>query len=384
MPKFARVSLVTALICLLAVPAGAQETVPTELSLMTPYVGVSVKPGDSATFKLDVAAPPDSRVALELQDLPEGWEGRLQGGGFVLDEVLVDSTGHVSVDLDLDVPADATDGSYNLSVEARSGGSVEVLPLSLTVATDVGGQVTLSTDYPSLKGPSDSTYSYTLQLSNGTPQEIQFGLSVEGPTGWQTDIRPSGEAKAATVTVAGGDSATVTVEVTPDPQADAGQYSILAHADGGGQNAEVELGVEISGTYEIELSSASEVLNLDVHAGQPATFDLVVANTGSATLQGITFSATPPSGWDVTFQPSGVDSLEAGATLPVTATITPSDQAINGDYALSLSASVPEAQATAQVRATVQTSAVWGLVGIAVIALALIGLTMVFRRYGRR
>jgi uncharacterized membrane protein len=37
-----------------------------------------------------------------------------------------------------------------------------------------------------------------------------------------------------------------------------------------------------------------------------------------------------------------------------------------------------------EVRTTVNPSAVWGIVGIAVIALTLAGLAWVFRRFGRR
>jgi uncharacterized membrane protein len=39
---------------------------------------------------------------------------------------------------------------------------------------------------------------------------------------------------------------------------------------------------------------------------------------------------------------------------------------------------------TIQLRTTVETSSIWGFVGIALIALVLIGLFLVFRRYGRR
>jgi uncharacterized membrane protein len=36
------------------------------------------------------------------------------------------------------------------------------------------------------------------------------------------------------------------------------------------------------------------------------------------------------------------------------------------------------------IRTTVETSTVWGVVGVALIVIVLIGLGLVFRRYGRR
>lgn len=360
-----------------------EETPPTELGITTPYVGVSIKPGDPATYSVDVAGPPGSRVGLSVDDLPEGWGAELRGGGFELSEVLLDDTGHVDVDLEVQAPEDAADGGYFLTLTAHSGSAVEYLDLSIDVATTAGGEVTFATDFPALQGSSDSSFSYSLDLDNATPQEIQFGLTVDGPEGWQIDIRPSGESQASTVTVGGGDSTTVTVDVDPPDTTPAGSYTVLAKAEGGGEAASVELGVEITGTFDMDLTTANEILNVDVNAGQESPLDLVVFNSGSAPLEGVALSSSPPSGWDVAFDVSTIDVIAPGDSVPVTATVTPSDDAINGDYALTFSAAATEVRASTDIRATVKTSAAWGLVGVGVIVLALVGLTMVFRRYGR-
>lgn len=387
MKKLIRVLGVCASLVLAMLPAplaGAQEVAPpTTLGITTPYVGVSVKPGDTAKFSVDVGGPPGSRVSLSIDGLPDGWAADVRGGGFQLSEVLLDDTGHVSVDLEVQPPADTAEGDYSLSLTARSGSAVERLDLSITVAATAGGEVTLSTDFPDLQGASDSKFSYSLDLSNGTPQDIQFGLSTEGPDGWQIDIRPSGESQASNVTVAAGDSTTITVDVDPPDTTAAGDYTVVAKAEGGGESATVELGVTITGTFDITLSTANQVLNVDVNAGQESTLDLLVANSGTAPVEAVALTSTPPSGWDVSFDPNEVGVIAPGDSVPVTATITPADDAINGDYALTFTASVPEVSASTDIRATVKTSATWGLVGIAVIVLALVGLTMVFRRYGR-
>lgn len=364
--------------------AGAQEVAPpTELGITTPYVGVSIKPGDSATYTVDVAGPPGSRVTLSADDLPDGWTAAIRGGGFELNEVLLDDTGHQNVDLEVQAPADAEDGDYGVTLTARSGSALQQLDLTIRIAATAGGEVALTTDFPDLQGASDSTFSYDLSLDNATPQEIQFGLTADGPEGWQIDIRPSGESQASNVTVGGGDSTTITVEVDPPDTAAAGDYTVVAKAEGGGESASVELGVTITGTYEMDLTTANEVLNVDVNAGQESTLDLLVVNSGSAPLEGVNLSSTPPSGWDMTFDTTTIDTIAPGDSFPVTATITPADDAINGDYALTFTASVTEVRASTDIRATVKTSAAWGLVGIAVIVIALVGLTMVFRRYGR-
>ncbi|MDP9495229.1 MAG: NEW3 domain-containing protein [Actinomycetota bacterium] len=370
---------------LLALPAGAQESPPpTSLSISSPYVGVAVKPGDSATFELTVASPPGDRVGFTVNGLPEGWEGELRGGGFVVDEVQVGDTGIVTLELQVDVPAETEEGDYEMSVDATGGGGVDTLDLSIRVAASVGGEVSMTTDFPALRGPADSTYTFDLAIANNTPQEVQFGLSANGPEGWVTEIKPSGEAQASTVTVAAGETAQVTVDVDPPDAVAAGDYLITARAEGSGLSTETQLAVQITGSFAIDVTTLNEALNVTVKGEQPTDLPLVVTNTGTAPLVAVGLTATPPQGWDVTFDQPTLEQLEPGQSVQVVATITPSGDAINGDYVVSFSSSVPEASDSIEVRATVETSAVWGLVGIGVIVVALVGLSMVFRRYGRR
>jgi len=68
----------------------------------------------------------------------------------------------------------------------------------------------------------------------------------------------------------------------------------------------------------------------------------------------------------------------------VTAHIKPSADAIAGDYVVTLRSTSPAASATADIRVTIETSLLWGAVGVALIALVLIGLWWTFRRFGRR
>src|SRR5690606_29189591 len=119
--------------------------------------------------------------------------------------------------------------------------------------------------------------------------------------------------------------------------------------------------------------------------GSSSDLDLLVTNTGTAPLQGVELSATPPSGWDVTFAQEVIPAIEPGETAVATATITPSEEAVAGDYVITFEASQEEADSSeVEIRTTVNPSALWGFVGIALIALTLAGLAWVFRRFGRR
>jgi uncharacterized membrane protein len=110
----------------------------------------------------------------------------------------------------------------------------------------------------------------------------------------------------------------------------------------------------------------------------------VVFNTGSAPLDNVQLQATPPSGWKTAFTPALIPEIAPGASTPVTLTMTPSADAVAGDYRVSLSSQTDQTQDSIELRATVKTSAAWGLIGVGLIILVFAGLSMTFRRFGRR
>jgi uncharacterized membrane protein len=111
---------------------------------------------------------------------------------------------------------------------------------------------------------------------------------------------------------------------------------------------------------------------------------LVLTNTGTAPIQNIELSADGPTDWEIEFPEPVIGQLEAGQSVSAVATVTPSDNAIAGDYIITFSASSEVAESQVDIRTTVNPSAVWGFIGIALIALTLAGLAWVFRRFGRR
>ena len=96
-------------------------------------------------------------------------------------------------------------------------------------------------------------------------------------------------------------------------------------------------------------------------------------------------TSTPPTDWKVTFEPESTATLAAGDTLRVTAHITPTGDAIAGDYTINFRAASDESDDdSAEIRYTVEASPIGAILGAALIVAALGGLYWVFRRYGRR
>ena len=111
---------------------------------------------------------------------------------------------------------------------------------------------------------------------------------------------------------------------------------------------------------------------------------LTVTNNSNVDLQNITLTSSAPSGWNVSFDTSSIDVLEAGATQEITAHVTPGDAAMTGDYVTTFTASCSETSADAQFRVSVKTSTVWGVAAVVIILALIAAVATVFKKYGRR
>jgi len=356
------------------------------LEVTTPFPAVAVAPGTKVSFDLTVSFTQTATIALEVGGVPDGWTASLLGGGFVVDGVSVTPSKDGEIRLDVDVPAEAPDGTSTLRVTARGGGAQDVLPIVIRINAEAAGDVTLTTPTPTLTGASDATFTFDLQLQNDTAQDITVSVAATGPPDWDVTAALSGEAQAASTVVEAGGSQSITVTANASSAVAAGTYPIKVDATAGDKTVSADLGIEVTGSYSMTLSTPNDLLSASGSAGSATTQAFEIANTGTAPLTEVKLTATPPTAWQVTMDPESLPAIPPGETATITATITPSGEAVAGDYVVTFDAAAAESGATgtAQIRFTVETSPLWALVGLGLIVLILAGLFFVFRTYGRR
>jgi uncharacterized membrane protein len=382
-PAIARVAAIALLAVGWVLPGAAVAA--EGLDVSTPYPAVAVAPGSDVSFDITVDTATPGRVDLEVRGVPDGWSATLRGGGFVVDGVQTTADAPAEVTLEVQVAADAT-GSQDLVVRATSGGLTTDLTLSLRVEAEAAGDVTLTTDFPALRGPSDVTFPFNLDLSNDTPEDLTFVVEAQAPEGWEATTTVTGQEQAASALVEAGANVGIQVEVTPPENVAAGTVTIPVTAVSGSRQISAELTVEITGSYAMTLSTPGDRLNVNGAAGSEIRQVIEVENSGTSPLEGVQLTASNPSGWSVRFEPAEVPAIPAGGQpAQVTAIITPSGDAIAGDYQVTITASSDTAASeTLALRVTVETSLLWGLIGVALIVAVLAGLWWVFQRYGRR
>ncbi len=364
-----------------AAPAAALGASPPTIT--TPFPSVSVQPGTSVSLKVDVSAPASERVDLAVSGIPKGWQVSLSGGG---NEVQSVTAGPASTELSLDVrvPADAPDGVTTLVVTGTVSDARSSLHVDLHVAKASGGTVQLTSDIPSLRGTSSQTFSFSLTLANDTPQQLTFSLQAQGPGGWDVTAEPTGQTTAASLAVDARATKAITVTATPPTDVAAGTYPLAVRAVSGTQTADLQLSIEVTGKVAMTLATPDQRLNTSATAGAAHDFSVVVENTGTSPLQGVALSGTAPTDWTVTFDPASIDAVAAGRSISAVAHITPSADAIAGDYVVTLKASAGDTTSSIDIRVTVETPPIWGIVGLLLILGTLGAMAWVFRRYGRR
>ena len=354
-------------------------------TLTTPYPSLKVAAGAKVSFEITVQGAANQQVALAVSGAPQDWTATLRGGGYVVNGAETDAAGKATVSLDVTVPDSAPDGVTNLSVTGTAAGASAALPLTVEVSASVAGDITLKSDVPSLKGASGTTFTFNLTLSNGSAQDLTFAVNAIGPDGWEVTSTLTGQSQAASAVVKASSSAAVSVSAKPPTDVAPGTYPIDLKATVGDRTIDAQLSVEVTGTNALTLTTPDQRLSNAGSAGSSITQQLVVRNDGTQPLQQVVVSATAPTDWTVTFSPSAtIATIAAKQETTITATIVPSNDAIAGDYVVTYNATTTGANGTVDIRMTIETSPLFGFVGLALIALVLFGLWWVFQRYGRR
>jgi len=355
------------------------------LSVSTTYPSEVVQLGESVTINIDVQATNlPQTVEMSMEEIPAGWTATFRGGGRIIQSIYVDANSSGSLDVRLDPPENAKSGKYNFLVLAQSENDKAELPITLSVQEKVPASLSFTTDLPTIKGTPSTTFRYSTTLKNDGDQEMTVNLAADTPSGFLAKFMLSGQ-EVTSFPVSANQSKSISVELSPLSDVPAGDYPFTVYANAGELQANLDLTAEVAGQYTLSISGPDGRLSGNANAGKETTFQVLVNNTGSASAQGIELSATAPSGWAVSFDPKVIDELPAGNQLETTVHLTPADKAVAGDYIVSVKARPVDGTAkSADFRITVTTSTLWGVAGIALIAVAVGVVAIAVTRFGRR
>lgn len=378
-------AIAVALLWLMLVPMKGQAA--EGFSLYTETPGIRVTAGDSVSFALHLAGgnAAGQDVSLSVASMPEGFSGFFKSGSYEVSKIHASGDGSDTIaTFQVTVPSEAAEGVHTIRVRAVSEAGLEdELALELTVSGLESGESNFYVEYPDQEGVSGTSFSYSTTIANNTLTTQNYNFSSNAPEGWQVSF-VSNSTQVSSLEVESGQSSAVTITVTPPDMVDAGAYQIGCAATSAKEQLSTDLNVTILGAYDMELSTVDGRLSFDAYAKKASDVTLKVTNSGNIDLENISLSSSAPSGWEVSFDSSTIDSLEAGASAEITAHITPGDSALTGDYVTIISASCANRSDTAEFRVTVKTQTGWGIFAIVIILAVVAGLYYVMKKYGRR
>lgn len=366
----------------------AQGDTPKGLFLTTDYPSQTVRAGEVTTIRLKLtnAGLPPEPVALALKDVPAGWKIDILGGGQPVAAAMPGVNQDVALQLRVEVPKDANPGSNKIVISAKGpiAQSVE-LPLTLMVGTEAPAKLSIKSRLPSLRGTPRSAFEYTVTVGNDSGKDLTVALSAQGPANFQTTFTEGyGSNEISSIPIEAGQTKDIKVKVTPPRDVKAGDYPVLVRVASEGVTAEMRVTLQVSGQGRLALSTKDGRLSGEAEVGKPATYTLVLANDGTAPIEEVEMSGTVPTNWKVEFNPKTVPSIGPNEKKEVQVVVTPGDKAISGDYVASFRANGRGESASADFRITVTTSTLWGIVGVGIIAVALLVLLGAVARFGRR
>ncbi|MEZ5020953.1 MAG: NEW3 domain-containing protein, partial [Bacteroidales bacterium] len=244
--------------------------------LYTPFTKISVPPGESIDYAVDVINNGDALETLDLSvsNLPRNWNYTLKAGAWNVKQVAVLPGEKKSISLRVEVPFQVNKGNYRIFLVAGEGNT---LPLTVNISEQGTYKTEFTTRQANMEGHAASTFNYSADLRNRTAEAQTYALQGEVPRGWTITFRANGK-QVTSVDVEPNSTVNVTIEVKPAEQVEEGNYALPIRAVSGSSSGELKLEAVITGTYRIELTTPAGLLSSDIVAGREKKIDLIVKN----------------------------------------------------------------------------------------------------------
>ncbi len=160
------------------------------LYLLTDYPALSVRPGTTSTIALrlqNYGLSPE-RYALSVGDVPAGWTATILGGGQPVAAAMPATDQSVSLQLRLDVPANAPMGTQTLTIKAEGQGNSSSLPVAVTLAKELPAKLKVEAPLPALRGTPKSTFDYQLTIKNDSGRNLTVSFAADAPKNFETNF----------------------------------------------------------------------------------------------------------------------------------------------------------------------------------------------------
>ncbi|HIZ43802.1 MAG TPA: hypothetical protein H9672_03630 [Firmicutes bacterium] len=216
--------------------------------------------------------------------------------------------------------------------------------LAVSFTAQAAGGLEMSTSYPGQTVKPGDELTFSLDFSNSNAEGGNTALSVTSiPDGWSGYFEGDGTEISNVYVKSGDNEALAAFQVTVPADAAQGVYNITLLAQSGTMSSELMLTLNVSEDSQGGSSLETDYAEQEGAAGTTFTFNTTIQNN-TASDQSYSLSSSAPTGWTVTFTPSGETTqvaavtVEARGSQTVEVTVTPPENVEAGDYTVPISA----------------------------------------------
>ncbi len=254
--------------------------------------------------------------------------------------------------------------------------------------------------YPEIQAELGSTYEFNFTITYdmgdepfGLEEDVsekKFDIIITYPDTWFAASTPQyqKETEITAVKLKSGTAENLRVVAIPLIQLEPGEYPISVTLKSSVEDDPLEGTTEftaiITSTYGMDLKTKTGRLSTEVTSGQDNHYKLIITNDGSANIEDIKITSDEPDGWKIIFDTEEIEVLEAGEEIEIDANIKPAEKTLAGDYMVKFKINSENAEDDVELRITVETPTIWGIIGIALIVIVIVGIAIIFTRLGRR
>jgi uncharacterized membrane protein len=352
------------------------------VTLYTPYTKISVPPGESIDYSVDIINNTGmvQNVQIQVSGMPKDWTYDMKSGGWNVNQISILPKEKKTLSLKVEVPLKVNKGNYQFRIVAPG---LATLPLTVVISQQGTYKTEFSSSQTTMQGQANANFKYSATLRNRTAEKQLYALTAETPQGWEVTFKADYK-QVTSVEIEPNNTSNIIIEVNPPDNMEAGTYQIPVKASSNSTYANIDLNAVITGSYKMELTTPEGLLSSKITAGHEKQITLVIKNTGSSDISNVQLSSQLPADWEVKFEPKQVDKVIAGRDFQVQATVKASGKSIPGDYMANFEAKTSEISSKAAIRFSVETSMLWGWVGALIIIIAIGCIYSLFRKYGRR
>ncbi|MDW8062040.1 MAG: NEW3 domain-containing protein [Nitrososphaerota archaeon] len=344
-------------------------------------------PGDTVRFQVKVRNPVDfdQRFRVSVEPMISGWSISVKTtDGTPVSEVTLSGGGSLDLMVDVSVPSTASDGVYNITLRVDSGSISGEMGLRVDVRR-MPPYLKLAATPPYIDVYSGSDARFKILARNMGGYDELLDLSVEGiPEGWRYRFEDSSRQEITKLYVEAGRSKEFYLVVSVPSGSPLGTLNLAVYARSGDVSDSIGLTMNILGLYRLSIVTQNIYTSLTV--GGETIFTLTVRNTGSQDTTNVKLLySSLPSGFNVDISPTALNVLKVGGEASFSIRISTTPDVNAGNYYIDFTLSSDQVSPiafTLRVELFHETS--WLLYGGIAVILALTGLLLMYRRFGRR